>query len=253
VDKSGDGIVDSNDVNYVRDDAAEAGAFTLQLGGGSMSGNPLDPTTVLPRLQADVVLAKFQDAGGRGAVPDTFFDDAFRPTPADANPRSITARESAANGVSNAEVSKRATPVPLFSGAALEPSLDTERNSTTRYQPIQRMANLATTRSNVYAVWITVGFFEVKPAAEDPRIYTRYMNDTNSDNIGDTFIDARLQELFFQVYPDGWTLGEEIGFDTGTNRRHRGFYVVDRSRPVAFRPGEDLNASEAVLVRRRIE
>ena len=40
---------------------------------------------------------------------------------------------------------------PLMSGAALEPSLDTERNSHLRYQPITRLSNLTTTRSGVFA------------------------------------------------------------------------------------------------------
>ena len=48
-------------------------------------------------------------------------------------------------------------------------------------------------------------------------------------------------------------LGREIGLDTGENQRHRGFYIVDRTRPVAFKPGEDLNVDDAVLLRRRIE
>jgi hypothetical protein len=202
------------------------------------------------RLHADTVLAKLlPDGTRRGALPDTFMDDAFRMNGAATNPRN----EAPGSGVHNTEIAKRSTAVPLFSGASLEPSIDTERNSTQRYLPIQRMTNLATTRSNVYAVWITVGFFEVKPAKDDPRVFGRYMNDTNSDGTGDVFQTAALQELFFRVYPDGWTLGEEIGRATGEDVRHRGFYVIDRSRPVAFKPGEDANVSETVLVRRRIQ
>ena len=38
---------------------------------------------------------------------------------------------------------------------------DPNGNPFFRYQAIQRLGNLVTTRSNVYAVWITVGYFEV--------------------------------------------------------------------------------------------
>jgi hypothetical protein len=86
-----------------------------------------------------------------------------------------------------------------------------------------RLGNLVTTRSNVYAVWITVGFFEVEPAAD------------------------------LAVHPDGYRLGPELGSDRGDMRRHRAFYVFDRSIPVGFRRGEDLNVEDAVLLRRFIE
>ena len=143
---------------------------------------------------------------------------------------------------------------PLMSGAALEPSLDTERNSHLRYQPITRLSNLTTTRSGVFAVWMTVGFFEVTPASDNPNIAARYFIDGNADNgFLDPDNDGRYEDLFFRIYPDGYTLGREIGLDTGENKRHRGFYIVDRTRPVAFKPGEDLNVDDAVLLRRRIE
>jgi len=77
------------------------------------------------------------------------------------------------------------------------------------------LANLVTTRSNVYAIWITIGFFEVNPASG--------------------------------------RLGKELGSDTGEVKRHRGFYIVDRSIPVAYQPGENHNVDRAILVRRFIE
>lgn len=144
----------------------------------------------------------------------------------------------------NQTVSK--LPMPLFSGASTEPSLNTERNPQLRYEGMTRMANLATGRSGVFAVWITVGFFEVKPASDDDAIRTRYFDDDGE------FLPGQ-EDFFFRVYQDGYMLGKEIGIETGENRRHRGFYLIDRTRPVAFKPGDDLNVDNAILLRRRIE
>jgi len=102
---------------------------------------------------------------------------------------------------------------------------NTDRNPFFRYQALERLGNLVTTRSNVYAVWITMGYFEVEPAG---------VIDTN-------------------VYPDGYQLGAELGSDTGEVTRHRAFYIFDRSIPVAFERGQDHNVEEAVLVKRFIE
>lgn len=108
---------------------------------------------------------------------------------------------------------------------------DPTRNPYFHLQELQRMQNLVTTRSNVYAVWITVGYFEVTPAptaqgasAPDPT-----------------------------VYPDGYQLGQEVGTDTGDIKRHRAFFILDRSIPVGFSRGQDLNFDKAVLIRRFIE
>jgi len=100
-----------------------------------------------------------------------------------------------------------------------------DRNAFFRYQGIQRLGNLVTTRSNVYAIWITVGYFEVEanPGGVDP------------------------------AHPDGYRLGAELGSDTGDIERHRGFYIFDRSIPVGFDRGKDLNVENAVLLRRYIE
>ncbi|TWT88980.1 hypothetical protein Mal64_24710 [Pseudobythopirellula maris] len=141
----------------------------------------------------------------------------------------------------------KVTVVPLFSGASLEPSLDTERNASLRYQPMTRLANMTTGRSGTFAVWITVGFFEVTPANEHPVIAERYGWDTTTGPADDQLA------LFNQVYPDGYVLGRELGSDTGDTNRARGFYLIDRTQPVAFRPGDDANVERAILLRRRIE
>ncbi len=113
---------------------------------------------------------------------------------------------------------------PLFAFDSTQDVNNTDRNPYFRNQGLMRLANATTTRSNVYAVWITVGFFEVSPAPYDA-----------------------------DVYPDGWQIGRELGTDTGEIRRHRAFYIIDRSIPVGFQRGEDHNVEKTVLLRRFIE
>ncbi len=55
------------------------------------------------------------------------------------------------------------------------------------------------------------------------------------------------------IYPDGYTLGQELGLDTGDVQRHRAFYIFDRTIPVGFQRGQDLNVEKAILVGRYIE
>ncbi len=100
-----------------------------------------------------------------------------------------------------------------------------DRNSYFRYQNLQRIGNLLTTRSNVYAVWITVGYFQVQPTGSAPSL----------------------------VYPDGYQLADELGSDTGEIVRHRAFYMIDRTIPVAFERGQTHNVDKAIILRRFIE
>lgn len=102
---------------------------------------------------------------------------------------------------------------------------DPNRNPVFRYQRFQRLGNLVTTRSNVFAVWITIGYFEVIPWPAG--------------------VDAG--------HPDGFQLGQELGYDSGEVRRHRAFYIFDRSIPVGFERGKNHNVQKAILLRRYIE
>ena len=114
---------------------------------------------------------------------------------------------------------------PLFSSSLTSAGNTAQWNSHFRHQPLQRLSNLTTIRSNVYAVWATVGYFEVEHVG--PGSPT--------------------------IYPDGYRLGQELGWERGEIRRHRAFYMVDRSIPVAFEPGENHNVDRAILLRRFIE
>jgi hypothetical protein len=116
--------------------------------------------------------------------------------------------------------------VPLLEMSAttgVDPYRNVGKHTAFHYQLLNRLKNLVTTRSNVYAVWITVGYFEVEPVRPSPG------------------------------NPDGLALGAEIGTDTGDVKRHRAFYIFDRTIPMAFERGENHNVDNGVLVRRFIE
>ncbi len=75
-----------------------------------------------------------------------------------------------------------------------------------------RLENLSSNQSNVFAVWITVGLFEVDPST--------------------------------------LRVGQEVGHDIGQTERFRGFYIIDRSVPVMYRPGEKNNTEGVVQLSR---
>jgi hypothetical protein len=147
--------------------------------------------------------------------------------------------------------------VPLFSELASTPSIDGKRNTAMNMMPLTRMGNLTTQRSGVFAVWVTVGYFEVKPApavdwtlsGSDPEAIAtaqKFINQAGGD-------PQRGMRLYNKVYPQGYQLGKELGIETGEVERNRSFYIIDRTRPVGYKPGEDLNAENAILLRRRID
>ena len=113
---------------------------------------------------------------------------------------------------------------PLFAFTKNSPNAktynDPDRSPFFRYEGMMRLNNMITTRSNVYAIWITMGYFEVTPD---------------------------------QSAPGGYALGQEIGSENNTQVRHRGFYMFDRSIPVACQPGKLNNVLKAVYIQRLIE
>ncbi len=121
---------------------------------------------------------------------------------------------------------------PLFRYLSTQSTDNPDANPYFRVNTLQRVKNLLTTRSNVYAVWITVGYFEVRPV-EPPRP-------------GDPMPPLAR-------HPDGYQLWNELGSDTGEIKRHRAFYIYDRSIPVAFERGKDHNMADGILLKRFIE
>jgi hypothetical protein len=115
------------------------------------------------------------------------------------------------------------TDVPRYLNAFGDLPRNSDRNPYFSYQALQRLSNLVTCRSNVYALWLTIGYFEVE-WKQHP-------------------VTGQWQ----------WELGQEVGIDTGTVQRHRAFYIIDRSIPVAFEPGQNHNVDKCVVLRRFIE
>ncbi len=101
---------------------------------------------------------------------------------------------------------------PGIGSSAVDVS-DANRNAFTRHQRMMRLPNLVTDQSNVFAVWVTVGLFEYDPI-------------------------------------DGF--GREYVNPSGEEQRERSFYIIDRTVPVGFIPGEDLNTQKTILLRRKI-
>jgi hypothetical protein len=85
-----------------------------------------------------------------------------------------------------------------------------------RGQLMAKINNNLTTRSNVFAVWVTVGFFEVHSQPLDPnRPYDPVALNGNTPNPN------------YNPYVD--KLGAELGRADGQHKRHRFFAIVDRS------------------------
>ena len=104
-------------------------------------------------------------------------------------------------------------------------------NAYFRYKDLMKLGNSVTSQSNVFAVWVTVGYFEIEP---------------NIGPNGEAFAaDA--------AHPDGYRYGIELGSDVGKVTRNRAFYIIDRSIPVAFENGVNHNVDKAILVRRHLE
>lgn len=127
---------------------------------------------------------------------------------------------------------------PLFDYDSTQLADNSLRSAYFRNSMRTRMANLTTNRSSVFAIWVTVGYFAVD---QDGNLV-----DTNGValNIA-TSADQPLTPAVDTV--------AEIGAETGEVRRNRGFFIFDRSIPVAFEPGKNHNIDKAIIVKSIIE
>lgn len=142
----------------------------------------------------------------------------------------------------NASVVPQTAPtgLPFISTEAPEAYRNSERNTNFRYSPLSRLSSMTTNRSNVFAVWVTIGFFEVEevlPWTSSPEQLERF----------------GTQAVYQRVYPDGYRFGKEAGIDTGEEVRYREFAIIDRTIPVGFEPGANHNTQETIRLRRKIE
>jgi hypothetical protein len=105
---------------------------------------------------------------------------------------------------------------------------DARQNPYFRSEMMQKALNLTTVRTHQYAVWITVGFFEVK----------------RQGDLGILAFDPRFA---FDI------LGPEVGAATGQANRYRAFFVVDRLQLTGFDPNTPGSFRPAVMYRQDIE
>ena len=117
---------------------------------------------------------------------------------------------------------------PLFDYApATDPTNLTSRNAYYRYHMRNRLGNLVTNRSSVFAIWITIGYFEV-------------IEETNAQNDAGQIVTIDVVD-------------QEAEDENSLTTRNRGFFIVDRSIPVAFEPGKNHNVDRAIRVSSFIE
>ena len=102
-----------------------------------------------------------------------------------------------------------------------------------RSEMMQKVMNLTTVRTHQYAVWITIGFFEVTRQG-DP-----LMANANPG--------TSLATLGFDI------LGPEIGASSGPTTRFRGFFLVDRTKLYGFDDTTPGSFTPAVVYRQMIE
>ena len=102
------------------------------------------------------------------------------------------------------------------------PNVDMRRHPYYRTELIQKMSNLTTPRTHQFAVWLTVGFFEVAQSGDRA-----------------------------QLVPD--VIGPEIGASSGSIVRNRAFFVIDRSKATGYDPRNPGDYRDVVVYSRRIE
>ena len=102
-----------------------------------------------------------------------------------------------------------------------------------RTEMLSKVMNNSTVRTHQYAVWLTVGFFEVvregNPQMADVR-----------DPVTNVSLAVDL-------------LGPEINAAVGTNVRYRSYFLIDRTKATGFNPADPGDYRNLITFRRRIE
>ena len=127
------------------------------------------------------------------------------------------------------------TTTGVYLGANNGTNPDYSQHPYWRSEMMQKVMNLTTVRTHQYAVWITIGFFEVTRQG-DP-----LMANANPG--------TSLATLGFDI------LGPEIGASSGQTTRYRGFFLVDRTSSRlrrsqltgSFTPGRGLSPDDRIM------
>ena len=164
--------------------------------------------------------------------------------------------------------------LPNESNNPIEPVLDNptlgnrvkKNNLYTATEELRKLSGMTTNRSNVFAVWMTVGYFKVEKAqpgvnmpAYDPDGNLLPTTDPTADPDGKAYLNLvpgdKYYDYYRVIYPDGYTYGKEMGtegVDVGGVTRPRSFYLIDRSIPVDFRRGRSWNWDKTILLERKL-
>jgi hypothetical protein len=137
---------------------------------------------------------------------------------------------------------------PADRSSATGPERDPRIHPWFAFQPMVRAASASTVRSETYAIWITLGLFEVQKSPP----YTWYQVDPNTNTVRPVAV-AEGTPSNNPLYPDGLRLVREYGADTGQVDRFRAFFLYDRSIPVGYIPGDDCNVGQGFLLERFVE
>ncbi len=109
------------------------------------------------------------------------------------------------------------------------PFLDAREHPSWRIEMLQRVMNLTTVRTHQYAVWITVGFFEV----------------IRRGDVG--MVASGNPRLAFDL------LGPEVGPRGDGTVRYRGFFLVNRLKLDGFDPTTSGRWRSSVVYRQSIQ
>jgi large repetitive protein len=114
-------------------------------------------------------------------------------------------------------------------GAGGPARADARQHPYWRTEHLQRIMNQTTVRTHQYAVWITVGFFEV----------------TKQGDIA--MLSSNNPQLAFDI------MGSEVGAVTGNTIRYRSFFLIDRTKITGFNTSNTGSFRAAVVYRRVIQ